>query len=143
MAPYPVRASYTFVSALLVVLICGCAPAPVASCDVAGFLADQRAHVDHAEVTICGTVVRVRAARRTRSGVHRSFWVDVGNGERIEIDANLDVMGNLPVSDGERAVVHGEYYDDPDGHEGIDWTHHTDRGPHPPGFVILNGTTYS
>jgi hypothetical protein len=120
-----------------------CAPAPVASCDDAGFLADQRARVGHAEVTICGTVVRVREARRTRSGLHRSFFVDVGGGDRIEIDANLDVMGNFPVSDGETAVVHGEYYDDPDGREGIDWTHHTDRGAHPPGFVNLNGTTYS
>jgi hypothetical protein len=119
----------------------GCAQSPAATCDDPGFLAAQRARAA-AEVTLCGVVVQVRSARRTRSGVHRSFVVDVGGGDRIEIDANLDEMGDFPVVDGERAVVHGSYYADPDGREGVDWTHHTDRGPHPPGFIVLNGTTY-
>jgi hypothetical protein len=51
-------------------------------------------------------------------------------------------MGDVPVADGEHAIVRGTYYDDTDGREGVDWTHHTDRGPHLPGYVILNGTTY-
>jgi len=122
---------------------CGNAGAadPVA-CNNAGFLAVQHAHVNHAEVTFCGTVVRVRPAQLTRSGRHRYIYVDAGHGDRIEIDANLDEMGDFPVSAGEQAVVHGEYYYDPDGREGVHWTHHTDRGRHPPGYLILNGTTY-
>jgi hypothetical protein len=122
--------------------LAGCAQTAPATCDDPGLLAAQRAHTA-AEVTLCGVVVRVRAPRRTRSGVHRSFIVDVGGGDRIEIDANLSVMGDVPVADGERAEVRGSYYYDPGGREGVDWTHHTGRGPHPPGFIVLNGTTYS
>jgi hypothetical protein len=112
------------------------------ACDDAGFLAVQHAHVSHAEVTLCGTVVRVDPPVESRSGLHRYIEVDVGGGDDIEIDANLDEMGNFPVGDGERAIVRGEYYDDPDGREGVHWTHRTDRGPHPPGYMVLNGTTY-
>jgi hypothetical protein len=123
----------------------GCASAAggPGACDNVGFLAVQQAHRDHAEVTFCGAVVRLRPAQRTRSGWHRAIYVDVGHGDVIEIDADLDQMGNFPVSDGEQAVVRGEYYYDEDGREGVHWTHHTDRGPHPPGYLTLNGTTYS
>jgi hypothetical protein len=121
--------------------LAGCASTAPATCDDPGFLAAQRARTA-AEVTLCGVVVQVRTPRRTRSGVHRYFVVDVGNGDRIEIDANLDEMGDFPVTDGERVLVHGSYYADPDGREGVDWTHHTDRGPHPPGYIVINGTTY-
>jgi len=112
------------------------------ACNNAGFLAAQHAHVNHAEVTFCGTVVRLRPAKHTRSGWHRYIYVDVGHNNSIEIDANLDEMGNFPVTVGEHAVVMGEYYYDPDGREGVHWTHHTDRGSHPPGYLTLNGTTY-
>jgi hypothetical protein len=112
------------------------------ACNLAGFLAVQHAHVNHAEVTLCGTVARVREPRRSRSGVHRVFYVDVGGGDWIAIDANLDEMGNFPIRPGETTTIRGEYYYDDDGREGVHWTHHTDRGSHPPGFVILNGTRY-
>jgi hypothetical protein len=111
-------------------------------CDLSGFLAVQHAHANRAEVTLCGTVERVRPPRRTRSGVHQTFLVDVGHNDRIEIDANLDMLGPIPLRNGEPVVVHGAYYYDPDGREGVDWTHHTDRGPHPPGYLILDGTKY-
>jgi hypothetical protein len=114
-----------------------------AACNNAGFLAVQHAHANRAEVTFCGTVVRLRPARHTRSGWHRYIFVDVGHDDRIEIDANLDEMGNFPVTVGEHAVVRGEYYYDANGREGVHWTHHTGRGTHPPGYLILNGTTYS
>jgi hypothetical protein len=112
------------------------------SCNLSGFLAAQHAHVNHAEVTLCGTVERVRAPRRTRSGTHRVFYVDVGGGDDIAIDANLDVMGLFPVRPGEATTIRGEYYYDQDGREGVHWTHHTSHGPHPPGYVILEGRRY-
>ena len=112
------------------------------ACNNAGFLATQHAHANHAEVTFCGTVVRLRPAKRTRSGVHRYIYVDVGHNNPIEIDANLDEMGTFPVSVGESAIVRGEYYYDEDGREGVHWTHHTDHGSHPGGYLTLNGTTY-
>jgi hypothetical protein len=74
--------------------------------------------------------------------VHRIFFVDVGSGDVIAIDANVDVMGEFPIRPGEQTTVRGEYYYDPDGREGVHWTHHTDRGPHPGGYVILNGLRY-
>ena len=135
-------------SALAALLVALSAPgasrasADEAACNNAGFLAAQHAHANHAEVTFCGTVVRVRPARHTRSGWHRYIYVDVGHDDRIEIDANLDEMGNFPVAVGDRAVAMGEYYYDQDGREGVHWTHHTDRGSHPPGYLTLNGTTY-
>ena len=115
---------------------------PATACDNSGFLAAQHAHVNHAEVTFCGTVVRLRPPKHTRSGWHRYVYVDVGHDDVIEIDANLDEMGNFPVTEGERAAVRGEYYYDQDGREGVHWTHRTDRGSHPAGYLILNGTTY-
>lgn len=134
---------------LLAVLVAGAGFAALparaddaSACNNAGFLATQHAHANHAEVTFCGTVVRLKPARHTRSGWHRYIFVDVGHNNPIEIDANLDEMGNFPVAVGENAVVMGEYYYDQDGREGVHWTHHTDRGSHPPGYLILNGTTY-
>ncbi len=133
------------VASLLLALVTAVAPAgaqPAPTCNLANFLAVQHAHVNHAEVVLCGTVVRLRRPRRTRSGEHRTFMVDVGRGDRIEIDANLDVMGDFPISDGESTTIQGEYYYDQNGREGVHWTHHTDRGRHPPGYIILDGTRY-
>ena len=112
------------------------------ACDLSNFLAVQHAHVNHAEVTLCGTIGRVRPARETRSGRHRTFFVDLGSGNRIEIDANLDVLGDVPIATGESAVVRGEYYYDRGGREGVHWTHRTARGSHPPGYLIVNGVRY-
>jgi hypothetical protein len=124
-------------------LFSGPAAADDAACNNAGFLATQHAHANHAEVTFCGTVVRLRPAKHTRSGWHRYIYVDVGHNNAIEIDANLDEMRNFPVTVGEHAIVRGEYYYDGGSREGVHWTHHTGRGGHPPGYLILNGTTYS
>jgi hypothetical protein len=122
---------------------CASAASGPAACDNADFTAVQQAHRDRTEVAFCGIVVRVGPARETRSGRHRAIYVDAGHGNVIEIDADLDQMGNFPVTDGEHAAVRGEYYYDSDGREGVHWTHHTDRGPHPPGYLTLDGTTYS
>ena len=100
------------------------------------------AHADGSEVTACGPVVHIGRARRSRSGMHRIVILDAGDDDRIEVDANLDVMGNVPFQRGETAIVHGEYYYDPSGRDGIHWTHRTLRGSHPPGYIILAGTKY-
>ena len=39
--------------------------------------------------------------------------------------------------------MRGRYYKDPDGHEGIDWTHRgTSRSWPYPGYLLLDGHTY-
>ncbi len=118
------------------------ANAAAARCDPAAFRAVQQARANRTEVTVCGTVVRVVRLRRSRTGTHRIFYVDVGGNDRVQIDANVDIMGNFPIRPGEPAVIRGEYYADPSGRDGIHWTHRTDRGGHPPGYVILGGVTY-
>jgi hypothetical protein len=124
-------------------LAAACAPAPSPDrCDPAAFRAVQAAHAARSEVTLCGTVVRAGRLRRSRSGTHRVFIVDLGANDRIAIDANVDVMGNFPIRNGEYAVVRGEYYYDAPGRDGVHWTHRTDRGNHPAGYITLDGVTY-
>ena len=118
----------------------GCA-AP-SRCDAQALLAVEQAHRDRAEVTVCGTVVQIDRVRRSRSGAHRTFIVDAGKAGRIEVDANLAIMGDVPLRRGENAIVRGEYYADADGRTGVHWTHRTLRGSHPPGFIVLDGMTY-
>lgn len=115
------------------------------ACDDAGFLHARSLPAPVAqEVTVCGTVTSLRRARRTRSGAHQYFFVAVRGARPIEVVANTDEMGGpFPVRVAEPAVVRGRYYKDPDGHEGIDWTHHgTSRSWPYPGYLLLDGHTY-
>jgi hypothetical protein len=127
-----------------VVTVSGCASGSNTSdtCNMAGFIATQHAHANRAEVTLCGIAAHVRSVRRTRSGAHRVFEVNVGRANEVEIDANVDVMGNFPIHTGDKVVVRGEYYYDGDGREGVHWTHHAIGGPHQPGFIVVNGQRY-
>ncbi len=101
----------------------------------------RAARVSRVEVTVCGPVLRVMRIRRTRSGAHRIFLIAAASAP-VRIDANVDIMGDFPIRSGEPAVVRGEYYYDGPGRDGVHWTHRTNRGPHPPGFVQLDGVVY-
>lgn len=116
--------------------------APAHGCDPQALDAVRRARANRTEVTVCGTVARVDRVHRSRSGAHRTFFVTSGRNDRIEVDANLDVMGDFPVRPGQIAVVRGEYYADATGRAGVHWTHRTLRGSHPSGYIVLDGTTY-
>ncbi len=135
------RLQSTGLGLALLVAACGPAASPE-HCDPQAIRAVQAARANRSEVTLCGTVVRVGRIRRTRSGAHRILVVDVGAGDRIDIDANIDVMGNFPVRAGETTVVRGEYYYDAPGRDGVHWTHRTTHGTHPAGFIVLAGVTY-
>jgi hypothetical protein len=128
---------------LTLALLAGCtAPrAAEAPCDDAYFAEVRDRGASGTEVTICGVVRRVRAPHVSRSGRHLAFDVGLPGGDDVWIDANLDVLGALPVRTGERATVRGEYFNDR-GRDGIHWTHRTTHGPHPAGYVILNGVRY-
>ncbi len=121
---------------------CSATPTSADRCDPAGFRAVQAAHANRTEVTLCGVVVRAGRLRRSRAGVHRVFVVDVGGDDRVQVDANVEIMGNFPIRPGEQTVVRGEYYYDGPGRDGVHWTHRTDHGAHPPGYVTLDGVTY-
>lgn len=124
------------------------------SCDNRRFLEDQarfeneERHTRHADLPehVCGRVIAVSRARRTRSGWHGYFYVDVGSDISIRIVSDLDQM-NAPqwpwVAKGDQVDVVGRYYFDNLRSQGIDWTHHgTGRNWRIPGYVIVNGRQY-
>lgn len=127
---------------LTLTLLAGCAARADLPCDDRYFEEVRARAASGSEVTICGVVQRVRRAHVSRSGRHLAFDVLLPAGDDVWIDANLDVLGALPVRRGQRTTVRGEYFYDRDRVDGIHWTHRTTHGPHPPGFVILNGVTY-
>jgi hypothetical protein len=87
----------------------------------------QRMHRQvYAEVTVCGTVTSVPPEAVTRTGTHKYFVIQVAPGDTIEIVDNADITGEFTVNPGDYATVHGRYYRDPNGTEGIDWTHRTE-----------------
>ncbi len=121
---------------------CGPSASSATACDPHAYRAVAAAHADRTEITLCGTVVAAGRERRSRSGEHRVIDVRTADGAIVAIDANLDMLGELPVRVGEPAVVRGEYYFDRPGHEGIHWTHRTIHGTHPAGFIVLDGVTF-
>jgi hypothetical protein len=83
-------------------------------------------------VDVCGVVTSVLPAKKTSSGRHGYFYVQIPNGGTIEIVSNLDAMAQAPadkppstwpwVAVGNYAYVQGRYYYDNGSSQGIDWT---------------------
>lgn len=121
------------------------APGSVASgCDDAGFQQIRAQQKSPWEVTVCGNVIRVPPSRTTRSGPHEYFFIDIPGGAPIEVVSNENELGGyFPVKVGDSALVRGRYYHDPNGTEGIDWTHHgTSSTWRFSGYVVINGRKY-
>jgi hypothetical protein len=117
-------------------------PAP-AACDNPGLIAAQKTHADETAVTLCGVAGDIGDPKRIPNGeLHRYFTVDAGGGNKIAIDVNLDAMHAAPpLVAGQTVLVHGWYYWHNE-HEGVHWTHHTESGPHPGGYIVIGSTTY-
>ncbi len=101
-------------------------------------------------VDVCGSVTQVLPAKRTSSGLHGYFYVEMPSGYDIEIVSNLDAMAQAPnhkppsqwpwVAVGDYAYVQGRYYYDNQSSQGIDWTE-DDTGPswpHTGDVVVCN-----
>jgi Immune inhibitor A-like, MAM domain len=83
-------------------------------------------------VDVCGSVTQVLPAKKTSSGNHGYFYVQMPSGYQIEIVSNLDAMAQAPtnqppatwpwVSVGQYVYVQGRYYYDSSSSQGIDWT---------------------
>jgi len=144
--------SVGFIGLLLAGIACAqTQPAP-SSCDDQKFLSDRQAfevggdHTLDLPEHVCGTVTRVSRQRKTRSGLHGYFMVDIGQNQRVRIVSDLAEM-DAPawpwVHKGDKAEIVGRYYYDNRRSQGIDWTHHgTGREWSIPGYVIVNGTKY-
>ncbi|MFC5743265.1 DUF3465 domain-containing protein [Dyella tabacisoli] len=120
-------------------------------CDDNHFLNDQKLFEngqlfqDVAE-NVCGTVTYVYPKKKTRSGWHGYFLVQVAPNTVIEIVSDLGQM-NAPswpwVAVGNYVTVRGRYYYDNESSQGIDWTHHgTGSSWGTPGYVVVNGVEY-
>ena len=82
-------------------------------------------------VDICGSVTQVLAEKKTSSGNHGYFYVQVP-GYQVEIVSNLDAMAEAStdtppstwpwVAVGDYVYVQGRYYYDSSSSQGIDWT---------------------
>ncbi len=83
-------------------------------------------------VDICGAVTQVLAKKKTSSGTHGYFYIELPSGYQIEIVSNLDAMAEAPtdqppttwpwVAVGQYTYVQGRYYYDSSSSQGVDWT---------------------
>lgn len=99
-------------------------------------------------VDVCGTVTSVLPEKKTSSGHHGYFYVQMPSGYDIEIVSNLDAMTTDPptwpwVAVGDYVYVQGRYYYDSASSQGIDWTENdtSQSWPHV-GYVVVNGNLY-
>ena len=115
-------------------------PAPTSTpfpCNDQQFLTDQTNFANGTItadqfVDVCGPVTQVLAAKKTTSGNHGYFYVQMPSGYQIEIVSNLDAMAQAPtnqppstwpwVAVGQYVYVQGRYYYDSASSQGIDWT---------------------
>ncbi|MBV8637898.1 MAG: DUF3465 domain-containing protein [Candidatus Eremiobacteraeota bacterium] len=90
----------------------------------------------HGEVVASGVVRHVLGTRRGPSGEHEGFLLQL-DGDcdlLLRVETNVDLTGPVPLHDGERVIVKGEYEFDPMGGV-VHWTHRDPRGHHPDGYV--------
>jgi hypothetical protein len=83
-------------------------------------------------VDICGSVTQVLAEKKTSSGTHGYFYVELPSGYQIEIVSNLDAMAEAStdqppstwpwVAVNDYVYVQGRYYYDSSSSQGVDWT---------------------
>jgi hypothetical protein len=136
--------------ALLALAAAGCAGAngggaapPSANAEI---YAAWRQHRSPLEVTASGTVVKVLGIRSGPSGRHEGFLVHLSGNEAhditIRVEDNVDLTGPIPLHSGDDVEIRGEYIFDPRGGI-VHYTHRDPRGRHPPGYVRVNGRTYS
>ncbi len=95
------------------------------------------------EVSAAGRVTRTLGMRTGRSGIHEGFLMRADGKPAlvVRVEDNVDLTGPIPLSEGERVVVHGQYEYYPRGGV-IHWTHHDPAGRHPNGYIIVGGKTY-
>lgn len=107
--------------------------------DDAGFHQAVTAGRTNVEVTFNATV----SAPPADSGGHERFTVRDPAGDTVELDYNTSLGPRIPAAAGSRLIVHGRMYDD-SGRIGVHCLHsRTSRSCPAPGWVQLEGQTYS
>jgi hypothetical protein len=125
--------------ALFLIAACGAA---ATSPDDAAVVQDFRSHRSNVEVTADGTVIRMFPDRRSDTGVHEQFIMQLSaGGITVEVEHNISIGARVPLATGDRVIVHGEYiWNDKGGL--IHFTHHDPQGTHEGGYIQDNGKTF-
>lgn len=128
-------------SALIAVWLCACAttqaPNDAAVCSAyAG--GDSRV-----EVVADGTVTRFFGTQQGRISPHEGFLFRLASGCKLDVrvEVNTDFTGSIPLRNGERVLVKGEYEYYPLGGV-IHWTHRDPRARHEGGYIDAGGVLY-
>jgi len=129
--------------ALLLSACGGSAIAPTGGApDDGAIVQDYQSHRSNVEVTADATVVRLLSDRRSSTGVHEQFIIQLTGGQiTVEVEHNISLGTRVPVSEGDHVVVHGEYIWNAKGGL-IHFTHHDPQGTREGGFITDNGKTY-
>ena len=127
-------------TALLAALLVACGPTTQSG--DAAIVSDFQNHQSYVEVTAEGTVVRVLSDQTGTSGTHERFIVQLSSGGiTVLVEHNVSIGQRVPVADGDRVIVHGEYVWNSQGGL-IHFTHHDPQGTHEGGYIQDSGQTY-
>jgi hypothetical protein len=135
------RQAARLVIALTIAVAAGCSttqsPNDRALCDA---YSAQRSHV---EVVADGTVTRVLGVAPGRVSPHEGFLLRLASGCSlvVRVEANTDFTGPIPMAEGQRVAVKGEYEFYPRGGV-VHWTHRDPRGRHEGGYIQTGGQLY-
>ncbi len=130
-----------FALALLIAAAAGCSttqtPNDRAVCDA---YSTQRSHI---EVVADGTVTRLLGVAPGRVSPHEGFLLRLASGCSlvVRVEANTDFTGPIPLGEGRRVAVKGEYEFYPGGGV-VHWTHRDPRGRHEGGYIATGGQVY-
>ena len=92
------------------------------------------------QVEGAGTVQRL--LRDDHEGArHQRFLVRLASGQTLLVAHNIDVAPRIPLAEGDPVAFSGEYEWNQQGGV-LHWTHRTDSGPHPHGWVEHAGRRY-
>jgi Protein of unknown function (DUF3465) len=97
----------------------------------------------HVEVVVDGTVTRVLGVAPGRESPHEGFLLKLASGCSlvVRVEANTDFTGAIPLTEGQRVAVKGEYEFYPRGGV-VHWTHRDPRGRHEGGYISAGGQVY-
>lgn len=100
----------------------------------------QRSHV---EVVADGTVTRLLGVAQGRMSPHEGFLLRLASDCSlvVRVEANADFTGPIPLREGQRVAVKGEYEFYPSGGV-VHWTHRDPRGRHEGGYISSGGQVY-
>jgi len=92
------------------------------------------------QVTGTGVVVKL-LADDNKGAKHQKFLVKVNPQQTLLFAHNIDLAPRVPVQAGDTISFSGEYVYNPKGGV-IHWTHHSPKGNHAGGWIMLNNEKY-